>query len=82
LINAIDTRDVVSTLVRPIRELKDFRRIHIEPSKTKIVELSLSSDKLAFFDAREQRVLEPGKFELYVGGSSLARFVGECEIVE
>jgi hypothetical protein len=51
------TRDAVSTLVRPIRELKDFRRIHIEPGKTKIVELSLSCDKLAFFDAREQRVV-------------------------
>lgn len=75
-------RDVVGTLVRPVRELKDFRRIHIEPGKTELVEFALSSDSLAFFDNREKPINEPGKFELYIGGSSLAPLVGEIEFVE
>jgi beta-glucosidase len=75
-------RDVVGSLVRPVRELKRFRRIRIEPGETKIVRFSLSRDALVFFNQKEQKIIEPGKFELYIGGSSLAPLVGEFEIVE
>ena len=75
-------RDVVGSLARPVRELKGFRRIHIEPGKTEIVRFSLSSDALAFFNEKEQRIIEPGEFELYIGGSSLAPLVGKFEMVE
>src|SRR5205823_14793933 len=66
-------RAIAGTLVRPVRELKGFRRIHIEPGETKVVEFSLSRDSLAFYDNQERRIAGPGKIELYVGGSSLAR---------
>jgi beta-glucosidase len=75
-------RDIVGTLIRPVRELKGFRRIRIEPGESKVAEFSLSRDSLAFFDNHEQRIVEPGKFELYVGGSSLAPLVGTFDLAE
>jgi beta-glucosidase len=73
-------RDVSGSIVRPVRELKGFRRIHLDPGETKIAEFSVSAEDLAFYDNREHRVIEPGKFEIYLGGSSLAPLVGEFEL--
>ncbi len=75
-------RDVVGSLTRPVRELKGFRRIHLEPGETQIVEFALSTDDLQYYNNDEQLVLEPGKFEVYVGGSSLAPLAGEFELLE
>jgi beta-glucosidase len=68
--------------VRPVRELKGFRRVHLEPGELSSVEFSLSSDDLAFFNNQEQAVVEPGKYEIFVGGDSLASRVGEFEFVK
>jgi beta-glucosidase len=75
-------RDVTGRLVRPVRELKSFRRVHIEPSETKVVRFSLPTDSLGYYDNQERRTIEPGEFELYIGGSSLAPMVGKFEVVE
>lgn len=75
-------RDVVGSLTRPVRELKGFRRTHLEPGETKVVEFALSTDDLKFYDNEEQWLLEPGKFEVYVGGSSLAHLAGEFELLK
>jgi beta-glucosidase len=75
-------RDVVGSLVRPVRELKGFRRVYLAPGETQIVEFALATDVLAFFNNEEQRMLEPGKFELYIGGSSLAPLAGQFELVD
>jgi beta-glucosidase len=73
-------RDVVASLVRPVRELKAFRRVRLEPGETQIVELALAADDLAFYDNDEVRRIEPGQFEIFVGGSSLAPCVGTIEL--
>ncbi|MEX2093464.1 MAG: glycoside hydrolase family 3 C-terminal domain-containing protein, partial [Pirellulales bacterium] len=73
-------RDLVGSLTRPIRELKQFRRVHLDPGEQQVVEFALPADALAFYNNEEQRVLEPGKFEVYVGGSSLAPLAGEFEV--
>ncbi len=75
-------RDVVGSLTRPVRELKQFRRVHLKPGEEQVVEFALPADALAFYNNEEQRLLEPGKFEIYVGGSSLAPLAGEFEVVE
>jgi beta-glucosidase len=75
-------RDVVGSLTRPVRELKGFRRIHLAPGETQVVEFALSTDDLKFYNNEEQQVLEPGKFQVYVGGSSLAPLAGEFELLE
>jgi beta-glucosidase len=63
-------RDVVSSVSRPIRELKGFRRISLAPGETKTVEFVLGRDALSFLDRSLKPVVEPGTFEVMVGSSS------------
>jgi len=56
--------------------------VPLEPGETNVVEFALDADDLAFFNNEAQRVLEPGDYEIYVGGSSLAPLVGRVEVVE
>ena len=62
--------DVVSSVTRPISELKGFRRIHLKAGESKKVEFPIGPDQLSFFDEGMKRVVEPGRFEIMVGGSS------------
>jgi beta-glucosidase len=62
--------DVVSSVTRPISELKGFRRIHLKPGESKKVELAIGPGELSFYDEGMKRVVEPGRFEVMVGGSS------------
>jgi len=62
--------DVVSSVTRPISELKGFRRIHLKAGESKRVDFPIGPDQLSFFDEGMKRVVEPGRFEIMVGGSS------------
>jgi beta-glucosidase len=64
-------RDEVSSVTRPVKELKGFRRITLEPGQTKTVEFSLTPKELSFLNADMKRVVEPGIFEVMVGPSSV-----------
>jgi len=75
-------RDLVGSLARPVRELKAFRRVRLEAGQTDVLEFAISTDDLKFYNNEEEMLLEPGKFELYVGGSSLAPLAGAFEVVE
>jgi beta-glucosidase len=63
-------RDQVSSVTRPIKELKGFRRIHIDPGQTTTVQFLITPDKLSFLNADMHRVVEPGLFDIMVGPSS------------
>jgi len=63
-------RDEVSSVTRPIKELKDFRRVHLEPGQTKTVQFVITPDKLSFLNEEMRRVVEPGLFDIMVGPSS------------
>jgi beta-glucosidase len=75
-------RDQVGSIVRPVRELKEFRRVHLEAGERTVLEFAIEADDLKFYDNEERQILEPGKFELYVGGSSLAPLAAEFEVTE
>jgi beta-glucosidase len=64
-------RDLVSSVTRPVIELKDFARISLNPGETKKVEFTITPDKLWFYDLNMKRVVEPGMFEIMVGPSSV-----------
>jgi beta-glucosidase len=64
-------RDVVSSVTRPVMELKDFRRISLAPGETKTVSFTVTPDKLSFFDLEMKRRVEPGWFDIMVGPSSV-----------
>ncbi len=59
--------DVVSSVTTPVRKLKSFKRIHLEPGEQKRVHFRLSTDQLALYDVNMRRVVEPGVFEVMVG---------------
>jgi beta-glucosidase len=63
-------RDEVSSVTRPVKELKDFRRIHLEPGQTRTVQFVITPDKLSFLNEDMRRVVEPGLFDIMVGPSS------------
>ncbi|MGQ7947541.1 beta-glucosidase BglX [Flavobacterium sp. WC2509] len=64
------TADLSGSTARPIKELKDFKRINLKPGESKKVEFKLPIAKLAFWDINNNKVVEPGKFTLMVGGNS------------
>jgi beta-glucosidase len=63
-------RDRVSSVTRPIKELKGFRKISLEPGETKTVALEITPESLAFYDINLKFTVEPGEFEIMVGHSS------------
>lgn len=63
--------DVKSSLPRPVKELKGFRKITLNPGETAEVEFTINADALSFFDdAKHAWVAEPGEFKAMVGSSS------------
>ena len=63
--------DEESSLERPVKELKGFRKISLEPGETKTVTFEIEPDMLKFFDdSKHEWVLEPGRFTAYVGSAS------------
>lgn len=63
-------RDLVSSVTRPIRELKAFAKTTLRPGETKTVSLEITPDSLAFYDRRMEYTVEPGEFEIMAGNSS------------
>ena len=64
--------DLVASVVRPVRQLKAFRRVALEPGESEQVRFKLSAQQLGFYNEAEEFLIEPGKFELWVGGDSQA----------
>ena len=65
-------RHLNSSVARPLKELKDFARIHLAPQEEKTVHLSLPAARLAYWDAQnDRRVVEKDEIEIMVGGSSV-----------
>jgi len=63
-------RDKVSSVTRPVKELKGFQRITLAPGETRTVSLEITPEHLAFYDIDMKHVVEPGEFEIMVGNSS------------
>lgn len=62
-------RDVKSTLLRPYKELKGFRKINIAAGETKVVNFDITSSDLSFYDEEKGWMVEPGVFEIHIGSS-------------
>ncbi len=74
-------RDVVSSVTRPVMELKDFKRIALAPGESKTVTFTITPDKLSFLDMNMNRVVEPGGFEIMVGPSSVKHQKVKLEVI-
>ncbi|EEX17166.1 glycoside hydrolase family 3 N-terminal domain-containing protein [Prevotella veroralis] len=62
--------DLVSSVSRPVKELKDFLRVELKAGEKRTVEFTITPDKLAFYDLNMNPIVEAGEFEVMIGGSS------------
>ena len=63
-------RDNVSSVTRPVKELKGYQRVFLKAGETKTVEFTLGAESLAFYDIDMNYVVEPGTFTIMTGSSS------------
>jgi beta-glucosidase len=63
-------RDLVSSVTRPVLELKGFAKVSLGPGETKTVALEITPESLAFYDVNMKYLVEPGEFAIMVGTSS------------
>jgi len=74
--------DVVASVTRPVKELKGFKRIALEPGETRTAEFELPAKDLGFYDKDMEFTIEPGVFKVMVGRSSKDILLeGEFEVV-
>jgi beta-glucosidase len=62
--------DVAADVTRPVKELKGFERISLQPGETKTVSFTLSASDLGFYNQEMKFVTEPGEFQVWVGPNS------------
>jgi beta-glucosidase len=82
-------RDVEASLTRPVKELRGFARVRLDPGASKTVTFSLDAEQLAFVDVPGRWLVEPGTFRIMVGTSSRdlpleaeLRVVGEPRVID
>lgn len=63
-------RDLVGSVARPVKELKDFSRITLKPGESKVVEFVITPEKLKFYNSQLKFDCEPGEFDVMIGPNS------------
>jgi beta-glucosidase len=63
-------RDMVGSVTRPVKELKGFQKIRLNPGESKTIEFKLNQDDLSFYKRDMTFGTEPGRFVVFVGGNS------------
>lgn len=63
-------RDLVASNTRPLKELKGFRKISLQPGESKQVSFTVTTDDLKFYDHSLKHIWEAGEFTLFIGGNS------------
>ena len=64
-------RDLVGSIVRPVKELKGFKKELFKAGEEKKIRFTLHAKDLAFFNGENKKVIEPGKFKLWIGPNSV-----------
>ena len=62
--------DKISSVATPVMQLKEFKKIELNPSESKIVEFEIPCSELGLWDRKMKYIVEPGEFEIMVGSSS------------
>jgi beta-glucosidase len=63
-------RDMVSQPLRPVKELKDFKKVFLQPEESKHVTFSVNRDMLKFYNDKLEWVTQPGDFQVMIGSAS------------
>ncbi len=71
----------VSLVTRPVKELRGFHRVSLNPGETKTVEFTLGPKELAYLNREMQRVVQAGTFEIMAGGNSVELISASLSVV-
>ncbi|WP_113638912.1 beta-glucosidase BglX [Nubsella zeaxanthinifaciens] len=63
-------QDTFASVVRPVKALKDFAKVKLNPGESKLITFEITPDKLAFYDEQKGWITESGEFKVMVGGAS------------
>jgi beta-glucosidase len=74
-------RDQVSSVTRPVKELRGFARVTLQPGASQTVRFTLGPEELSLIDRRMQRVVEPGRFDILVGTSATPALTATLNVV-
>ncbi len=74
--------DPVATMTRPVKELKGFQRVTLQPGEKKHLEFALTGEHLGFWNREMRFVVEPGEFKVMVGSNSEETIETKFEVVE
>jgi beta-glucosidase len=75
-------QDEIGSVTRPVKELKDFRRVTLQPGHSSRVEFLLPVQRLAFHNIEMKHIVEPGIFRVFVGGSSAEGLESEFQVLD
>lgn len=73
-------RDLVGSVTRPVKELKGFQKIHLQPGEQRTVRFELPSSQLGFTGQDMRYIVEPGEFKLWLGPDSAGGLEGDFTI--
>lgn len=75
-------RDITSSVIRPVRELKGFQHLDLKQGESKTVTFELSRTELGFYDTEGKFIVEPGDFDIFVGGDSSTTLSTRITIID
>lgn len=75
-------QDLAASLTQPVRVLKAYQKIRLQPKEQKTVSIGFPASDLAFYNNAGQRILEPGKFRVFIGPNASRGFVKEFELTQ
>jgi beta-glucosidase len=75
-------RDLYASRIRPVRELKGFKRINLRAGESKTVSFEIKAEDFSFYNQNMEKVTEPGIFHVWIGGNSNTQLRAEFEILE
>ena len=73
-------RDITGSIVRPIRELKDFVQIELKPKESKTVQFSIPVSELAFYNDKMELKTEPGDFKVWIASHAENGLEGDFKV--
>lgn len=74
--------DEHASVTRPVRELADFKKVHLEPGECREVTLTIEPSSMAFYGIDMKNTIEPGRFRVYVGADSNAPLCGTFTVLD
>ena len=75
-------RDITASVTRPVKELKDFKRITLKPGETQKVTFELITEQLKFWNNEREYLLESGDFNVWIGKNSDTGLLGEFKVIK